>query len=183
MKVTSTPTTPAQFANETWEVLDIHNNTATNSFTFTPSTPLTFTEYEKFSLEWLFQSAGSGTLQLDFNTAKTANWQYQGLEAIQTPALTAIAGTSQSLAIVGKVGASGQQCKGRIEISRTEDSTKWGAYQSECNQQLISHWYQGFNIGTNFADDFTNILLSSSGTGWNATGTIITKGLLRKGVP
>jgi hypothetical protein len=175
-------TTPAQFENETWKVLERHETTATDSHTFTPSTPLTFTEYEKFALTYKFQSSGGGTLQLDFNTAKTASWRYQGNSINQSPAETLFAGIGQGVMKIGAIGANGEQVNGHVIITSSA-KTDWTSVEAVCNQQGITHYSQGMNVGTDFADNFTNIVISNSGTGWNAECEIVILGMLKKDVP
>tara|TARA_R110002051_G_scaffold315650_1_gene394299 strand:- start:638 stop:1468 length:831 start_codon:yes stop_codon:yes gene_type:complete len=163
----------------TFEVLDDHDNTAVSTYTFTPSSALTWDNYEYFILMAEFISSGAGNMLLTFNSALTQGWSYSGREITTAPAETLVGATGQSTIEVGNFGGSGERTNVYIMIRKGANDNPVSFIDSVCTNQDLEQRMSGTNTGAaGTGANFTNITISNSnGAGWNALGTIKVLGL------
>jgi hypothetical protein len=155
------------------EELDNHTNTAVNTYTFTPTAPLSWADYEYFILMARFVSGGGGNMQLTFNSAKAQGWRYSGRTISTAAAEVLIGATAQATAAIGDFGANGERVNVWVKITRGGNVDSVAYFESICTNQTLDRRISGMNLGAvGTATDFTNITISNTGVAWQALGDI-----------
>mgnify|MGYP003148990839 CR=1 FL=1 len=187
---TSAITTPAEFVNETWEVLDEHEVSDTNtSYTFTPASPLLWTQYDVIQIVTELDSNGNNDLRLRVNTAEGQYYHYAGIEIDNAGNESLIGANTVSHFLCGDQG---RDLRGATQIIELRSMEGGGGDRMAimCNSALQDLNASGFGYFQNYGfnggqtdDTIVDIELSCTSSSWNAGGEIRILGRLKKAVP
>tara|TARA_R110002051_G_C8520983_1_gene467954 strand:+ start:40 stop:621 length:582 start_codon:yes stop_codon:yes gene_type:complete len=180
---TASPTTPADFVNETWSVLNEKTvDDGDTSYTFTPASPLLWSAYDVIQVICELTSNGSNDLRFRANTAENQAYQYAGREILSDGSEVLISATSQTHFLAcdqGRVARSSTQIFELRSMSAVKMSIMCSAFAQDINSTGQGNFdNKGWN--THEIDDtVVTIELSCTSSSWKS-GNIRFLGRLKK---
>tara|TARA_B110001454_G_scaffold216099_1_gene238752 strand:+ start:790 stop:1440 length:651 start_codon:yes stop_codon:yes gene_type:complete len=169
--------------HEAWLVLDEHTvSNLDTSYTFTPTTPIEWSDYDVIQIVTGLTSNGSNDLRFRANTAEGQSYQFAGRDILANATETIIGLTAQTHFLCGDQGRVARAATQVIEL-REMATNKMSIMCNSVLQDVNSTALGNFNnYGWNameIDDTIVNLELSCSASSW-ASGTIRILGRVKK---